>query len=143
MEDARWTLPVQLAVTEDVSFGLSRKPSGFGPICRKLSLSEPIKERDSPVRVLVGLGRLRVNFHDLGLGRRSLGGRGGVEPCGGFGQWALFRYRGIVDGRHVEVSGKDVRGDRSPCRCHLCQFVRGLVVFPHDVVEFETVELVF
>ena len=85
MENARWTSPIQLAIAEDVSFGLSRKPSGFGPVCRKLSPSEPIKERDSPVHVLVGLGSLRVEFHDLGLSRRSLGGRGGVETCGGFG----------------------------------------------------------
>ena len=61
-------MPVQLTVAEDVSFGLSRKPSGFGPVCRKLSPSEPIEEWDSPVCVLVGLGRLRVDFHDLGLG---------------------------------------------------------------------------
>ena len=143
MEDTRWTSPVQLVVAEDVSFGLSRKPSGFGPITRKLSPSEPIKERDSPVHVPVGLGRLRVDFHDLGLSRRSLGGRGGVEPRGGFGRWALFRCRGVVNGRLVEIFGKDVRGDRSPCRHHLCQFIDGLVVLPCDVVEFETIELVF
>ena len=84
MEDARWTSPIQLAVAEDVSFGLSRKPPGFGPVSRKLSSSEPIKERDSPVHVLVSLGRLYVVFHDLGLDRRSLGGKGGVEPHRGF-----------------------------------------------------------
>ena len=67
MEDARGTSPVQFAIAEDVSLGLSRKPLGFGPITRKLSLSEPIKEWDSPVHALVGLGRLRVDFHDLGL----------------------------------------------------------------------------
>ena len=116
---------------------------GFGPIARKLSPSKPIKERDSPVYVLVGLGRPDVDFHDLGLGRKSLGSGEGAEPRGGFGRWALFRCRGIVDGRLVEVSGKDVWGDRSPCRRHLCQFIRGLVVFPGDVVELEIVELVF
>ena len=68
MEDARWTSPVQLTVAEDVSFGLSCKPPGFGPVSRKLSMSDPIKEWDSPVRVLVSLGRLRVDFHDLALG---------------------------------------------------------------------------
>ena len=68
MEDTRWTSPIQFAIAEDVSFGLSRKPPGFGPITRKLSPSESIKERDLPVRVLFGLGRLRVDFHDLGLG---------------------------------------------------------------------------
>ena len=73
MEDARWASSVQLAVAEDVSFGSSHKPSGFGPVCRKLSSNEAIKERDSPVRALVGLRRLHVDFHDLGLSRRGLG----------------------------------------------------------------------
>ena len=109
MEDTRWASPVQLAVAEDVSFGSSCKPSGFGPLCRKLSSNEAIKERDSPVRALVGLGRLRVDFHGLELGR------GGLGPYGGLDRWALFRCRGIVDGRLVEVSGEDVRGDRGPC----------------------------
>ena len=84
MENSRRASSVQLAIAEDVSFGSSRKPSGFGPVTRKLSLSEPIKEWDSLVCVLVGLGRLCVDFHDLGLGQRSLGGRGGLEPYGGF-----------------------------------------------------------
>ena len=68
LEDTRGTSPVQFTIAEDVSLGSPLKPSGFGPVARKLSLSEPIKERGSPVRVLVGLGRLRVDFHDLGLG---------------------------------------------------------------------------
>ena len=79
MEDVRWASPVQLAIAEDVSLGSPSKPSGFGPVCGKLSSNEAIKERDSPVRALVGLGRLRVDFHDLGLGRRSLGDRGGLD----------------------------------------------------------------
>ena len=115
MENARWASSVQLTVAEDVSFGSSREPSGFGPVCGKLSSDEAIKERDSPVRVLVGLGRLRVDFHDLELDRRSLGDRGGLEPCGGLDQWALSRH----------------------------QFIRGLFEFTRDVVEFETIELVF
>ena len=91
MEDARWASPVQLAVAKDVSFGSSRKPSGLGPVCRKLSSNEAIKEWDSPVHALVGLGRLCVDFHDLGLGRRGLVDRGGLEPYGGLDRWALFR----------------------------------------------------
>ena len=51
--------------------------------------------------------------------------------------------RGIVDGRLAEVSSEDVRGDRGPRRCHLRQFVHGLVELPRNVVEFETVELIF
>ena len=142
MEHARRASPVQLAVAEDVSFGSSHKSSGFGPVCRKLSSNEVIKERDSPVHALVGLGRLRVDFHGLELGHVGLGGRGGLGPCGGLGRWALFRRRGVVDGWLVEVSGEDVRRDRGPCRRHLCQFVRGLVELSCNVVEFETVELV-
>ena len=143
MEDARWASPVQLTVAEDISLGSSRKPSGFGPVCGKLSSDEAIKEWDSPVHALVGLGRLHVDFHGLRLGRRGLGDRGGLEPYGGLDRWALFCCRGIVDGRLVEVSSEDVRGDRGPRRRHLCQFVCGFVKFPRDVVEFETVELVF
>jgi len=92
LEDARWALPVQLAVAKDISFGSSRKPSGFGPVCRKLSSNEAVKERDSPVHALVGLGRLRVDFHDLGLGRRSFGDRGGLKPYGGLDRWAPFYH---------------------------------------------------
>ena len=143
MEDARWASPVQFAVAENISLGSPSKPSGFGPVSGKLSSDEAIKERDSPVRALVGLGRLRVDFHDLGLGRRGLDDRGGLGPCSGLDRWALFHRRGVVDGRLVEVSGKDVRGDRGPRRCHLCQVVRGLVEFSRNVVEFEIVELVF
>ena len=68
MEDTRGTSPVQFTIAEDVSLGSVRKPSGFGPVARKLPPIEPIEERDSPIRVLVGLRRLGVDFHDLGLG---------------------------------------------------------------------------
>ena len=115
MEDARWALSVQLTVADDVSFGSSRKPSGFGPVCRKLSLNEAIKEWDSLVHALVGLGRLHVDFHDLGLGRRGLGDRGGLGPCGGLDRWALFHHRGVVNGRLVEVSSEDVRASLPVC----------------------------
>ena len=120
-----------------------RKPSCFRSVVGKLPPIKPIEKRDSPVCALVGLRRLSVDLHDLGLGRRSLGNRGGLEPCGGLDWWALFRRQGIIDGRLVEVSGEDVQGDRGPCRCHLCQFVCGLIKFSRDVVEFETIELVF
>ena len=89
MEDARWASPVQLAVAEDVSLGSSRKLSGFGLVCRELSLDEVIKERDRPVRALVGLRRLCVYFHNLRLDRRGLGDGGGLEPCGELDWWAL------------------------------------------------------
>ena len=85
MEDTRWAPPVQLAIAEDVGFGSPRKPSGLGPVCRKLSSNEAIKERDSPVRALVNLGRLRVDFHGLRLSRRGLSDRGGLEPKDGKG----------------------------------------------------------
>ena len=120
MEDARWASPVQPAVAEDISFGSSRKPLGFGPVCKKLFSNEAIKEQDSPVHALVCLGRLHVDFHDLGLGRRGLGDRGGLGLYGGLDRWALFYRRGVVDGRLVEVSGEDVRGDQGPCRRLLC-----------------------
>ena len=120
-------MPVQLAVAEDVGFGSSRKPLGLGPIRRKHHSNEAIKEQNSPVRTLIGLGRPCVDFHGLGLGRRGLGGRGGLGPCGGLDRWALFYCQGVADQGLVEVSGKDVRGDRSP----------------RNVVELEAVELVF
>ena len=143
LEDAGWASPIQLAVVEDVSFGSSRKPSGFGPIYRELSSNETIKEQDPLVCALVGLERFHIDFHDLGLGHRGLGDRGGLGPYGGLDRWALFHRRGVVDGRLVEVSGEDVRGDQGPRRRHLCQFVRGLVEFSRNMVEFETVELIF
>ena len=89
MEDARWASPVQLAVAEDVSLDLSRKPSGFSLVYRELSLDEAIKEWDPPVRSLVGLGRLCVYFHNLRLSRRGLDDGGGLEPYGELDQWAL------------------------------------------------------
>ena len=143
LEDARWTLPVQLAVAEDVSLDSSRKPSGFGLVYRELSSDEAIKEWDLPVRALVGLGRLRIDFHGLLFGHGGLSDRGGLGPCGGLDRWALFCRRGIVDRGLVQVSGEYVRGDLGLCRRHLRQFVRGLVELPCNVVEFETVEFIF
>ena len=143
MEDARWASSVQLAVAEDVSFGSSREPLGLGPIHRKHFSNEAIKERSSPVRVLIGLGRSCVDFHGLKLGGGGLGDKGGLGPCDGLNRWALFYHRGVADGGLVEVSSEDVWGDRGPCRRHLCQFVCGLVEFSRNVIEFETIELVF
>ena len=143
MEDARWAPSVQLAVADDIGFGSSRKPLGLGPVRRKHSSNEAIKEGDPPVRPLVGLGRLCIDFHGLGLGRRGLGNRGGLGPFGWLGRWALLCCRGIVHRGLVQVSGEYVRGDRGPRRCHLCQFVRGLVELSRNVVEFETVKFIF
>ena len=68
LEDTGGTSPVQFIIAEDVSLGSACKPLGFGPVTRKLPPIKPIEERDSPIRVLVGLRRLGVDFHDLGLG---------------------------------------------------------------------------
>ena len=76
MEDTGGTSPVQFAIAEDVSLGLPSKPLSFGPVNGKLSSGEAIKEQDSPVRALVGLGRPHVDFHDLG-------DKGGLSPVGG------------------------------------------------------------
>ena len=114
MEDARWASPVQLAVAEDVSFGSSRKPLGLGPVYRKLSSNEAIKEWDSPVHALVGLERFHIDFHDLGLDSRGLGDRGGLGPYGGLDRWALFCRRGVVDRGLVQVSSEYVRGGPGP-----------------------------
>ena len=143
MENTRWATPIQLAVAEDVSLGSSRKPSGLGPVRGKLSSHEAIKKRDSPIHSSVGLGRFYVNCHGLGLGRWGLDGRGGLGPCGGLEEGACLRCRGTVDRGLVQVSGEYVRGDLGPCRCHLCQFVRGLVELSRNVVEFETVKFIF
>ena len=74
-------LPFYFVIAEDVSLGSARKPSGFGPVARKLPPIKPIEEQDSPIRVLVGLRRLGVDFHDLGLGRGGLGSRGASSPA--------------------------------------------------------------
>ena len=68
LEDTGGTLPVQFVIVEDVCLGSARKPSCFGPVARKLPPIKPIKERDSPIHVLVGLGRLGADCHDLRLG---------------------------------------------------------------------------
>jgi hypothetical protein len=41
------------------------------------------------------------------------------------------------------VSGEDIQGNRCPPRGYLSQLVRSLVVSSGDVVELESVELVF
>jgi hypothetical protein len=41
------------------------------------------------------------------------------------------------------VSGDDIRGNRCPPRGYLSQLIRSLVVPSGDVVELESVELVF
>ena len=107
-------MPVQFVIVEDVGLGSAREPLCFGPVSRKLPPIKPIEERDSPIRVLISLRRLGVNFHDLGLGRGGLGSRRVVELCRGSHRWALLCRRGVVNGRFVEVSGEDVRGDRGP-----------------------------
>ena len=69
LEDARWASSIQLVVGDDISFGSSRQPLGLGPVHRKHSSNEAIKEGDPPIHPLVGLGRPCVDFHGLGLGR--------------------------------------------------------------------------
>ena len=108
MEDAGRASLVQLVVAEDVSFGSSRESLGLGPVRRKHSSNEAIKERNSPVHTLIGLGRPCVDFHGLGLGHRGLGGRGGLGPYGGLDRWARFCRRGVADRGLVQVSGKYV-----------------------------------
>ena len=90
MEDARWASSVQLVVADDVSFGSSHQPLGLGPVRRKHSSSEAIKEGDLPVYPSVGLRRPSIDFHGLGLGRQGLGNRRGLGPCGGLDWWALL-----------------------------------------------------
>ena len=43
----------------------------------------------------------------------------------------------------VEVTDKDIRGDRSPLGCHLCKCIGGFVEFSQHMVEFEAVEFSF
>ena len=40
----------------------------------------------------------------------------------------------------MEVTDKDVRGDRSPFGCHLCKCIGGFVVFSQHMVEFKVVK---
>ena len=79
LEDARWASSVQLAVAKDVSFGSSREPLGLGPVRREHSSNEAIKEWNSPVRTLIGLGRSCVDFHGLG----SAAGVSAIEGASG------------------------------------------------------------
>jgi hypothetical protein len=77
----------------------------------------------------------------------TLGGRG----CLGLGRGLLELGRGFpglgrvvsLDGGLMYVSGEDIRGNRCPPRGYLSQLVRSLVVPSGDVVELESVELVF
>ena len=108
-------MPVQFIIVEDVSLGSACEPSCFGPVSRKLPPIKPIEDRDSPIRVLISLRRLGVDFHDLELGRGGLGSRRVIDLCCGSHRWALLCCRGVVNGRFVKVSGKYVWGDQSPC----------------------------
>jgi hypothetical protein len=77
----------------------------------------------------------------------TLGGRG----CLGLGRGLLGLGRGFpglgrvvgLDGGLMYVSGEDIRGNRCPPRGYLSQLVRSLVVPSGDVVELESIELVF
>ena len=60
-------MPIQFVIVEDVGLGSAREPSRFGSVVRKLPPIKPIEERDSPIRVLISLRRLGVDFHDLVL----------------------------------------------------------------------------
>jgi hypothetical protein len=70
----------------------------------------------------------------------TLGGRG----CFGLGRGfpGLGRVVGL-DGGLMYVSREDIRGNRCPPQGYLSQLVRSLVVPSDDVVELESVELVF
>jgi hypothetical protein len=63
----------------------------------------------------------------------TLGGRG----CLGLGRVVS------LDGGLMYISGEDIRGNRCPPRGYLSQLICSLVVSSGDVVELETVELVF
>jgi hypothetical protein len=58
------------------------------------------------------------------------------------GLLGLGRVIGL-DGGLMYVSGEDVRGNRCPPRGYFSQLIRSLVVPSGDVVELESVELVF
>jgi hypothetical protein len=70
----------------------------------------------------------------------TLSGRG----CLGLGRGFLGLGRVVgLDRGLMYVSGKDIRGNRCPPRGYLSQLIRSLVVPSSDVVELESVELVF
>jgi hypothetical protein len=77
----------------------------------------------------------------------TLGGRG----CLGLGRGLLGLSRGFpglgrvigLDGGLMYVSGEDIRGNRCPPRGYLSQLIRSLVLPSGDMVELESVELVF
>src|SRR5688572_25073048 len=77
----------------------------------------------------------------------TLGGRGYLElgrGLLGLGRGFLGLGRVVVlDGGLMYVSGEDVWGNRYPPRGYFSQLIRSLVVPSSDVVELESVELVF
>jgi hypothetical protein len=70
----------------------------------------------------------------------TLGGRGFLVLGRGF--LGLGCVVGL-DGGLMYVSGEDIRGNCCPPRGYLSQLIRSLVVSSGDVVELESVELVF
>jgi hypothetical protein len=70
----------------------------------------------------------------------TLGGRG----CLGLGRGLLGLGRVVgLNGGLMYVSGEDIRGNRCPPRGYLSQLFRSFVVSSSDMVELESVELVF
>jgi hypothetical protein len=103
---------------------------------------EILQVRGLPVLIRRDPIPLSLDTHCL-----TLGGRG----CLGLGRGLLGLGRGFLglgrvvglDGGLMYVSGEDIRGNRCPPRGYLSQLIHSLIVPSGDVVELESVELVF
>jgi hypothetical protein len=102
----------------------------------------PVSIRRDPIPLSLDTQCLTLGGRGcLGLGRGLLGlGRGFLGLGRGFP--GLGRVVGL-DGGLMYVSGEDIRGNRCPPQGYLSQLIRSLVVPSGDVVELESIELVF
>jgi hypothetical protein len=137
LENAGGAAVVQLLfiTQQNERLGTPSQSTSFGLVEGQLSLEEifqvwglPVRDRCDPVLLLLDMQGL------------TLGGRGYL----GLGQGLLGLERVIdFDGWQIYILGEDVRGNRCSPRGYFRQLIHGFVVPSNNMVEFQSVELIF
>jgi len=115
-ENARGATLVYLTIEKYKSLGSLSDSSRLGLVWGQSAIDEALQERIAPIRQVIWRECLGLDVHGLRLrSRRGLG----IETWVGRGKIRASIFF-VVDRGLVEVTDKDVRGDRSLFGRHLC-----------------------